>query len=916
MDRRKTLGAVLGLATAVFAARYSGEVKAFVIGNWWDDGDNIVMDDVFLPAATFSSPAQFQLSEWNEIDTTDNSHPFRISLSPQFSFGANDGDNTMGFLGEAGLISEYGLDYSGALAWTVRWSSGRLYEADIMVDPSLPWSLTPDSNNFFQSTVLHESGHVRGLDHYNSYLSIMNSGVDKILRGETLYMDDKVAIRQHSTAVPEFDMAIYNKWHDGTNPQWMTVSPTTARVGDTINLNNITVENRGTNAFGPLRFGTYLSTNSIISTGDQLLNTGSWGSFGTFTFATFNWSVGVPWVQDCGTYYIGGIIDDNNLTAERFEGNNAAAFVNGTPDPQPFTILLERDSQEPNDSFGGARPETLPFSFSNLTIDQDSEQDYYRFTLAAASRVTLQASFTHALGDIDMDLRNSGNTVLQSSTGSSNSETIVRDLAAGTYYVRVYGFSVGSCNRYALSASAVLLRPDIDTVPASLAFGNVTQGTFKNLGVTVRNTGITTLNVTSSALLGPAAAQYSIVAGGGAFSLAPAATRLVTVRLTPTSLGAKAATLRFASNDTDENPKDVPLFGAGVAPSDLVVPALSGPTGAGAGFLVTLNDTTRNVGVGPAAGTWTRYYLSTDALIGPGDALLGGRFIAGLPPATSSVGAVNVTIPAATANGGYFIIAKADELNQAFESNEGNNTRAIKIRIGPDLAVPLLTAPVYGAAGGNISISDTTANLPASSPAGVSTTRFFLSTNTTLEAADVPLGSRAVPALATGVSNAGATLVTIPAATATGVYYILAKADGANVVFEKNEANNVTARILRVGPDLVAAVRDISGSPAVGATISVYDLTSDPSAAGVAQSRTGYYLSTDNVLDAADVLIGRRAIPALAAGGSSFASGQAVIPAGTVPGAYFILAAADYPKVIVESNEGNNANGFPITVIP
>jgi subtilase family serine protease len=57
-------------------------------------------------------------------------------------------------------------------------------------------------------------------------------------------------------------------------------------------------------------------------------------------------------------------------------------------------------------------------------------------------------------------------------------------------------------------------------------------------------------------------------------------------------------------------------------------------------------------------------------------------------------------------------------------------------------------------------------------------------------------------------------------------------------------------------------------------------------------------------------------VPALAAGGSSLASAQAVILAGTVPGAYYILAVADYPKVIVESNESNNANGFPITVVP
>jgi uncharacterized delta-60 repeat protein len=230
---------------------------------------------------------------------------------------------------------------------------------------------------------------------------------------------------------------------------------------------------------------------------------------------------------------------------------------------------------------------------------------------------------------------------------------------------------------------AVLSTPDIDTAPASLAFGNVTQGSFKDLAVTVRNTGTATLNVTSTTLLGTA--EYSIVAGGGAFSLAPAATRQVTVRLTPTSLGSKVATLSFASNDTDENPRNVPLSGTGVASSDLVVSALTGPATAGAGFAITLNETTGNIGVGLAGGTSTRYYLSSDTLIGAGDVLLGGRSLAGLAPGGSSAGATNVTIPPGTANGSYFIVARADDLNQAFESNEGNNTRALAIRIGPDL---------------------------------------------------------------------------------------------------------------------------------------------------------------------------------------------------------------------------------------
>jgi len=533
-----------------------------------------------------------------------------------------------------------------------------------------------------------------------------------------------------------------------------------------------------------------------------------------------------------------------------------------------------------------------------------SASDTFDFALARySSNGTLDTSFGTS-GKVTTDF-----------AGSSDQATSVALQADGNI-VAAGGVNLNGRFEFALAryiGSGAVSAPDIDTAPTSLAFGNVTQGAVKDLAVTVRNTGNAPLNVTSTTLVGP---EYAIVAGGGAFSLAAGATRQVTVRLAPTSLGTKTGTLSFASNDTDENPKNVTLSGTAVAATDLVVSALTGPTSAGAGLAVTLNDTTGNTGVAPAGATSTRFYLSSDAVIGAGDVLLGGRSLASLAAGGSSAGATTVTIPAGTANGSYFIVARADDTNQVSESSESNNTRALAIRIGPDLRVSSLTAATYAAAGGTLSIADTTANLAASSPAGASTTRFYLSINTTLDATDIALGSRAVPALATGASNAGTTVVTVPAGTATGTYNILAVADGTNVLIEKSETNNVSARVLRVGPDLAASVRTITGTLRAGATISVQDLTSNPSVVTAPPSTTGYYLSTNTTLDAADVRIGSRAVPALAAGGSNLASGQAVIPAGTVPGAYFILAVADYPKVIVESNEGNNANAFAITVVP
>ena len=87
------------------------------------------------------------------------------------------------------------------------------------------------------------------------------------------------------------------------------------------------------------------------------------------------------------------------------------------------------------------------------------------------------------------------------------------------------------------------------------------------------------------------------------------------------------------------------------------------------------------------------------------------------------------------------------------------------------------------------------------------TTAFYLSTNTTWDAGDLLLGSRAVPSLASGTTSTVATSSpTIPARTAPGAYYVLVRADDGAIVAEANEANNVNYTNVVVGPDLTVFV--------------------------------------------------------------------------------------------------------------
>lgn len=91
------------------------------------------------------------------------------------------------------------------------------------------------------------------------------------------------------------------------------------------------------------------------------------------------------------------------------------------------------------------------------------------------------------------------------------------------------------------------------------------------------------------------------------------------------------------------------------------------------------------------------------------------------------------------------------------------------------------------AAGSVVSVTDTVMNQGADL-AAQTTTRFYLSKNGILDAGDVALApGRAVAEIAAGASNSGMTPLMIPPGTASGSYYVLAKADGDGVVGESLE---------------------------------------------------------------------------------------------------------------------------------
>jgi uncharacterized repeat protein (TIGR01451 family) len=281
-----------------------------------------------------------------------------------------------------------------------------------------------------------------------------------------------------------------------------------------------------------------------------------------------------------------------------------------------------------------------------------------------------------------------------------------------------------------------------------------------------------------------------------------AGSAVVTLVLATTAKGTFRVTAIASADQTDPDPRNNEETETTTATfSNLVLRPLDTVKAALPGAAITIDDTTVNSGVVDAQASVTRFYFSTDARLDPGDALLGSRMIPALVGKASDSGSTMVTIPGGAALGRYFIIGVADADNSVTETAERNRrNRAIQIT-RPDLGVATLRAPASAAAGGMITIDDTTVN---KSPldAGASTTRFFLSSDAVFDAGDTPLmnNERAVPALPAKGKHAGSTTATIPGGTAPGKYFLIVKADADAAVMEVDETNNTRAKRITVTP--------------------------------------------------------------------------------------------------------------------
>lgn len=168
--------------------------------------------------------------------------------------------------------------------------------------------------------------------------------------------------------------------------------------------------------------------------------------------------------------------------------------------------------------------------------------------------------------------------------------------------------------------------------------------------------------------------------------------------------------------------------------------------------------------------------------------------------------------------------------------------------------------------------------------------------------------------------DAVVTLTAIPGATSTFATWSGAGCGTANpctTVVSANVQITATFTTTVTPADLIVTLVGLPpASAAPGDTFSASDTVANQGGSTTTLGTTSrYYLSLDAVRGGPDILLtGSRAVPILAANATSAGGVSVTIPSSTTPATYYLLACADDPAQVPESDEANNCRAAAATV--
>ena len=711
-------------------------------------------------------------------------------------------------------------------------------------------------------------------------------------------------------------------------------TPATVQAGGTLAVQH-TIANIGTAASGPFTLSFFLSADGTLDAGDRALGTRALGSLGAGVSSTLTTTLTVPDTTTAPAAYHVIAMATLDAGTDRDPSNNGAvsATINVTPRDVPSAPDLTVTNVSVPSTIVAGRPLAVTHTVSNVGT-----------AAAGGFTVRFYLSSDAALDGGDRLL--GSRTLTGLAAGATNTTVSTVTLPAGvpaaTYRVLVVADALAEVTERdetnnvgvsgALAVSALL--PDLTvasvTMPATGALGRplAITSTVRNAGpapagaFTVRFylSGTPTLDA-SRVLLGARAI------GGLGVGASSMATSVLTIPATTAPADyyviavADALEQQVETDESNNMRASTTTVAVSLYRPDLTLTTLTTPPTGQMGRPLAITNTVRNAGPAPAGAFTVRFYLSSDAALDGGDVLLGTRMIGGLGVGATSTAITSLTIPATTPPAIYQVIAVVDAAEQQAETNEGNNT-AVSAPLSitlyrPDLSMTAMELPPSGAVGRPFLARFTIRNAgPA--PAGVFTVKFYLSTDTVLDGADILLATRNGGGLGAGASRTEAVNLNLPADLAPGMYFVIAVTDALDQYAEMDETNNIKVSdampVVAYRPDLRMSRVTIPATGAIGRPLAITSIVRNAGPAPAGPSTVRFYLSSDGQLDAGDVLLGTRTVGGLAAGAMNSAVTSLVIPADTVPGPYRVIAVADALEQQVELDELNNALASDTTV--
>ena len=544
---------------------------------------------------------------------------------------------------------------------------------------------------------------------------------------------------------------------------------------------------------------------------------------------------------------------------------------------------------------------------------------------AAAQATTLRfyRSTDTTITTADVTIGTAAVSSLAPSGAGEASLTLTAPTAVGTYY---YGACVDAVdnedatNNNCSTAVRVTVStaPDLVVAAPQISKGTLHPGESFTLSATVRNQGdaaaqATTLRfyrstdttiTTADVTIGTAAVSSLAPSGAGEASLTLTA---------PTAVGTYyyGACVDAVDNEgtTNNNCSIAVRITVSTAP-DLVVAAPQVSKGSlRPGESFTLSATVRNQGDAAAQATTLRFYRSTDTTITTADVAIGTAVVGSLAPSDTSEASLTLTAP--TAVGTYYYGACVDAIdNENVTNNNCSTAVRITVSTAPDLVV---TAPQVdnGALlpGESFTLSATVRN-QGDAAAQATTLRFYRSTDTTITAADVAIGTAVVGSLAP--SDTSEASLTLTAPTAVGTYYYGACVDA---VDNENVTNNNCSTAVRItvstAPDLVVTAPQVDNGallPGESFTLSVTVRNQGGAAASATTLR--FYESLDNSITSLDIQLDTASVDSLAPDATTEVSVKVTAFA---LGTYYYGACID--EVANETNTDNNCStGVSVTV--